>query len=244
MGVDIAIIDSGINPWHSHVQGVEGGIAFRLDAAGRVLRGDDFRDELGHGTAIAGVIREKVPQAGLYAVKIFHRKLEAPMVLLREALEWALAKRVNIVHLSLGTEREEFKLGLARLCRQAYESHTVIVAAARTAEDRLYPATFDSVIGVYWSRDCRENSLVYDPEKPVAFGAYGRPRAIAGLPQEQNFCGSSFAAAQVTGMAAQFLEQNPGAGVLEVKGMLQMAARGGIRKYGTKRARQQKEVYR
>ena len=37
MTVHIAIIDSGINPWHSHVKGVEGGVAFYQDPAGKVL---------------------------------------------------------------------------------------------------------------------------------------------------------------------------------------------------------------
>ena len=34
MTIDIAIIDSGINPWHSHVQGVAGGISFEMAESG------------------------------------------------------------------------------------------------------------------------------------------------------------------------------------------------------------------
>ncbi len=110
--LDIVIIDSGVNPWHSHVQGVAGGISFDLDESGEVLPSDDYRDETGHGTAIAGVIRESVPQARLHAVRIFRRELEAPMAVLQAALEWAVQKRPKMIHLSLGTEREEYRPAL------------------------------------------------------------------------------------------------------------------------------------
>ena len=113
MTVKIAVIDSGINPGHSHVQGVAGGISYHLEASGKVVEGADFRDELGHGTAIAGVIREKNSQAKIYAVKIFHQFLEAPAALLMAAMQWAIRVRVNIIHLSLGTERPAKALSIS-----------------------------------------------------------------------------------------------------------------------------------
>jgi hypothetical protein len=226
--MDITIIDSGINPWHSHVQGVQGGIALQLTESGQVMAGEDFRDELGHGTAIAGVIREKAPHARLHAVKIFHRKLAAPIALLLGALEWAVQQPSKIIHLSLGTELEEYRPELARLCRLAHESNRIIVAAARSPDDLVYPGSFETVIGVCWNREGGQNSLIFHPDKAVEFGAYGRPKPIEGLPQEQNFGGSSFAAARVTAMAAQLLEQNPAAGVGWVKDMLKKKAQGDI----------------
>ncbi len=97
MSPDIAIIDSGINPWHVHVQGVEGGVAFHLNSEGEITEDDDFRDAIGHGTAIAGIIREKVPFARIYAVKIFHEELNAPVSLLLAALEWAIDRNIRII---------------------------------------------------------------------------------------------------------------------------------------------------
>jgi hypothetical protein len=224
MSIDIAIIDSGVNPWHSHVQGIAGGISFERAESGEVLASDDYRDETGHGTAIAGVIREAVPQARLYAVRIFRRELEAPMVVLRTALDWAVRERPKMIHLSLGTEREEYREELDRLCRQAYEQGIVIVAAARSAEDRVYPAVFDTVVGVCWDRACDEGSITFHPGKAVEFGACGRPRPLPGLPQEMNFQGSSFAAARVTALAARKLEQNPEVGTEWIKQTLKTLA--------------------
>jgi len=228
MTVHIAIIDSGINPWHSHVKGVEGGVAFYQDPSGKVLVQDDFMDGIGHGTAIAGIIRKKAPRAVLHAVKIFHEALHAPAALLLSGLEWAVREHVKIIHLSLGTVKEEFRDPLEEICRRAYDEGVMIVAAARGSDDRIFPAAFETVTGVYWNRECDEGSLVHHPGCPVEFGAYGRPRPIPGLPQERNFCGDSFAAAHVTGMAARLLEKTPGAGTRWLKETLAKTANKGI----------------
>lgn len=225
MTIEIAIIDSGVNPWHSHVQGVAGGISFHLGASGEVAAGGDFSDGLGHGTAIAGVIRERNSQARIYAVKIFHQILEAPAALLLAALQWAVQAQIKMIHLSLGTEQQAHRDDLKQLCRDAFKKDIVIVAAARGLEDQVFPAIFNEVIGVYWNHDCEKGSLTYYPEKNVEFGAYGRPRDIPGMPPELNFSGSSFAAAHVTAMAADILKHNPRAGVVWVKEMLRKKAK-------------------
>jgi hypothetical protein len=206
------------------VSGVAGGIAFGLGESGEVVACEDFFDSMGHGTAIAGVIREQVPQARLYAVRIFHGELEAPVAVLQAALDWAVRKRTKMIHLSLGTERQEYRHDLDRLCRQACEQDIVIVAAARTPEDRIFPGAFESVIGVCWDRTCEEGSIVHHPGKTVEFGACGRPRPLPGVPEEKNFRGSSFAAARVTGMAARMLEENPMQGTRWVRQALKRMA--------------------
>ena len=225
MSIDVAIIDSGINPWHSHVQGVDGGLSFRLDRSGRVVVHHDFLDGLGHGTAIAGIIRGKVPSATLHAVKIFHDRLEAPIECLLEGLKWAIEQNMKIIHLSLGTEREGYRTVLEELCDQAYKKDLVILAAARGHDDRIFPAVFPTVIGTYWNRCCEQNGLIHHPENDIEFGSYGRPRAIPGLPERLNFCGHSFAVAHVTAEAAQLLERHPDEGASWVKNNLAKGAR-------------------
>ena len=225
--LDIAVIDSGVNPRHSHVQGVAGGVSLLMDRSGVVVEDEDFCDEIGHGTAIAGLIREKVPRARLHAIKIFQKELRAPTEVLLAALQRAIRMRPKIIHLSLGTERREDRPELDRLCRDAHHKRIVIIASARAPDDEVYPAALGTVIGVYWNQQCEEGSLVYHPGKPVEFGAHGRPRPLPGMPQERNFSGSSFAAARVTAWAAQYLEQNPRAGSRWVKRMLRGQAKGG-----------------
>src|SRR5258706_127108 len=104
----IAIIDSGIHPDHPHVGGIAGGIAIATD---------DYLDRLGHGTAVAAAIREKCPDAELYAVKVFDRRLSANIDVIVRALEWCAATQMDLVNLSLGTanpaHRPAFERGLA-----------------------------------------------------------------------------------------------------------------------------------
>ena len=58
-GVRIALIDSGVNPAHSHVDPIAGGVAFGTGLNGEVLQTSDYRDTLGHGTALAGILKFK-----------------------------------------------------------------------------------------------------------------------------------------------------------------------------------------
>ncbi len=216
----IAIIDSGINPGHPHVGDVAGGLSLDLNPQGEAIKSDDFHDAIGHGTAIAGVIRGKSPDAKLYAIKIFHEALKAPSSLLLAALEWAVRSRMKMVHLSLGTVHEEDRDALKKLCQSAYDKGMVIIAAARSRDDRVFPAVFETVIAAYHHPECDETTLVHHPEGPIEFGACGLPRPLPGLPQELNFRGHSFAAAHITAKVARMLEKNPDAETLWVKGEL------------------------
>ena len=203
----IAVIDSGINPQHPHVGAVAGGLSFDLNPQGEVTTSEDFHDAIGHGTAIAGLIREKAPDAALYAIRIFHKTLKAPSSLLIAALEWAVRSDMEMVHLSLGTVHEEDGEVLRELCGCAYDKGVIIIAAARSPNDRIFPAVFETVIAAYHHPECDENTLVYHPEGPIEFGACGFPRPLPGLPRKLNFRGHSFAAAHVTARIARILEK-------------------------------------
>jgi subtilisin family serine protease len=215
--IEIAIIDSGINAAHSHVGVVAGGVSFERDSDGNVVPGEDFSDLIGHGTAIAGVIREKNPAARLYAVRIFDGELAASSSLLIAALGWAVEEGIGIIHMSLGVESEAAGERLAELCRRAYEKDIIMIASARSRDDAIYPASLETVIGVCQNENCGEDSLIYYPESPVDFGACGLPRALPGLSREMNFRGNSFAAARVTARAASLLAENPGGGASWVR---------------------------
>lgn len=216
MTIDIAIIDSGINPDHPHVLGVAGGCTFAADSQGRPVRRTGFDDGIGHGTAIAGIFREKLPDARLWAVKIFERKLGASFAVLHAALAWAIEAKMNVIHLSLGTTQRRHRKPLEALCRAARENGSVVLAAARSHDDRIYPAALPSVIGVYWNRDCRPGDIVHHPDTPIQFGAWGQPRPLPGLDQRRNFHGSSFAVAHVSVRVAQLLADDEHADSAEV----------------------------
>jgi hypothetical protein len=216
----MAIIDSGINPFHPHVNGVAGGVSFRMDENQNIIQDPDFSDEIGHGTAIAGIVRAMSPLAEIYAVKIFLKKLSAPGALLLTALEWAITNKMEVIHLSLGTERKDCKEHLRRLCREAFNNNIIIVAAGRGPDDGIFPAALPEVVGVYWNRQCRRETIICHPGCNIEFGAYGRPRDLPGIPEDMNFSGHSFAAAQITARIAALLESHPQADVEWVREQL------------------------
>ena len=92
----IAIVDSGIHAEHPHVGGIAGGVS---------LVSDDLIDRVGHGTAVAGAIRERVPDAELYAVKIFHHRLSTKFDVLLRALDWCVENQMDVINLSVGTNK-------------------------------------------------------------------------------------------------------------------------------------------
>lgn len=221
---DIAVIDSGINPWHSHVGEVAGGLSFHPDEEGRIALTASFSDTLGHGTAVAGLIREGAPLSRIHALKIFHGELKASVPVLLSALEWAVREDIKLIHLSLGTAAERWKDRLETLCTEACNRGIVILAAARSAGDLIFPSALPPVIGVYNSPGCGASDLVHHPGSPIEFGACGRARSIPGVPDNVNFSGSSFAVARVTGMVAGLLAGNPDGDAFWVKRKLAESA--------------------
>ena len=97
----IGIVDSGVNAWHSHVRGAVDGCALAVSPDGRIVEHDDFRDRSGHGTAVAGVIREGCADAHLYAVRVFDDAGAAyPSVVARGILR-AAAEGCDYINLSV-----------------------------------------------------------------------------------------------------------------------------------------------
>ncbi|HEY3029224.1 MAG TPA: S8 family serine peptidase [Bradyrhizobium sp.] len=193
----IAIIDSGINPDHPHVGSVAGGV--NISNTGE---SGDYLDRAGHGTAVAGAIREKVPEAELYSVKVFDDALSTNIDVLIRAIEWSIAHRIDIVNLSLGTANPAHRIRFeAALTREV-----VIVSAYEHKGATLFPGSLDTVIGVALDWECpRDTYRVQIRGTRPVFHASGFPRSIPGVPPEQNVSGISFAVANMTGFVAQAL---------------------------------------
>ncbi len=190
----IAIIDSGVHPNHPHVGSVAGGIGIVTD---------DYLDRLGHGTAVAAAIREKAPDAELFAVKVFDLKLSANIDAIVRALDWCVHHRMDLINLSLGTANPAHR---ARF-EPAVASNALIVGAAH-----LLPGTLAGVIGVAPEEACARDVYHY---RDGVFYASPYPRPIPGVPVERNLQGVSFAVANMTGFVARALAAGPREGLRE-----------------------------
>jgi hypothetical protein len=188
----VAVIDSGIHPGHSHVGAIAGGVG--VTEAGFT---DDTIDRLGHGTAVAGAIREKAPEAELYAVKVFDRRLSTNIETILRALEWCIEQRMDVINLSLGTKNPEHREQFERVLA----SGGLVVSAA----GRL-PGSLPSVIGVAPEEDCPRDVYRY---REGVFYASPYPRSIPGVPPAGNLQGVSFAVANMTGFVARTLAVSP-----------------------------------
>ena len=185
----IAIIDSGIHPGHPHVGEIAGAVEITLAGVA-----SDGIDRLGHGTAVAGAIREKAPDAELYAVKVFDRRLTANIDLILRALEWCRDHAMDIVNLSLGTENPAHRDRLLAAVRD-----DLLVVSAGNA----LPGSFSGVIGVLPDPDCPRDVFRYHDGM---FYASPYPRPIPGIPVARNLQGISFTVANMTGMIAGVLK--------------------------------------
>lgn len=194
----LGIIDTGVNPWHSHVQGVVSGMRIYLDGAGKIREDDDFRDLVGHGTAVAGILRQGLPSAELFVVRVFDESLDSYPSLVARALLRAAAAGCEIINLSLGMPPVPGAETLAGACRDVQEAGCLLVAAGHRQRPGLLPAALPGVIGVMAADHLQPGDMVVKSGQPFTYEASGWPRDLAGLPPGGNLWGNSFACARVT----------------------------------------------
>jgi len=202
-GVRIAIIDSGVNPSHPHIERVAGGVA--IDEHGGEHA--DYVDRLGHGTAVTAAIQEKAPEAELYAVKVFDRALSTNVSSLVAGIDWAATAGMHLVNLSLGTSRQVHEQSMREAVGRAAARGTLIVSAYDDGEARWLPGSLPGVIPVRADYTlARDRYRVADADGVTLIYASGFAREIPGVPPERNLHGISLAVANVTGFTARVME--------------------------------------
>lgn len=203
--VRVAVIDSGVHANHPHVGGVWAGMG--VDERGRAH--DDFVDRLGHGTAVAAVIREKAPDAEIFAIKVFDGELAATAQALVAACDLALEKGSHLVNMSLGTANQEHEAALTAAVRRLLSAGIKVIAAGEQDGVRWLPGALPGVwaVALDWTLPREECRSLTDASGATTFRASGYPRPIPGVPPERNLKGLSFAVANVTGwVAARYFE--------------------------------------
>ena len=205
--VRVAVIDSGVHASHPHVGGVAGGIGIHGDGAPY----DDYVDRLGHGTAVTAAIREKAPHAEIFAIKVFDRDLSATGAALVAACDRARSLNAQIVNLSLGTQNPEHEAALAEVVGRLRDGGSVVIAAGEQDGIRWLPGALPGVWAVTLDWTVPRETVRVDrlTHNGAAFRASGFPRPIPGVPPERNLKGVSFAVANVTGVVAGLVADDP-----------------------------------
>jgi subtilisin family serine protease len=206
----VAMIDSGVDPSHPEL---EGAIAERFDTL------DGSGAPHIHGTAVASAIVARArllgaaPEARILAVRAFDSAgaVGAGSTFdILEGLDWGAVKGASVINLSFAGPSDP---AIRRSLDGAYKNGIVLIAAAgnqgRNARP-LYPAADPSVIAVT-ATDAQDKVFAASNRgRHIAIGAPGVDILLAAPDgRYQLMSGTSFAAAEVSGIAALMIERNP-----------------------------------
>ena len=177
-GIKVAVLDTGIDNNHADLVGnIAGGINFVPKNSARPVDPNNWDDDNGHGTHVAGIVAATdneigvvgvAPQASLYGVKVLDRRGSGYLSYVIAGIEWAVVNEMDVINMSLGTTSDVPSLQDA--VDAAYNAGVVVVAAAGNSGDGnsetnevIYPAKYESVIAVaatasddstpYWSSE-------------------------------------------------------------------------------------------
>ena len=221
MRVKIAVVDSGIESFHPGIETVAGGVNLSLDEKGNVIHSDEYEDCGGHGTACAGIIRKKAPNAELYSIRIFDPSLTAHGDVLIAAIEWAIDNKMDVLNLSLGSTDVSYKDRLRDVCIRAVKAGLIIVAAEHNAGLECYPAVFPEVIGVGGGDIYHPDTYFYRDAQAIEFVARGNKQRLCWLDGKEIISdGTSFAAPHITGIIGRLLQENPGRSLSDIRQIL------------------------
>lgn len=228
-GVKIAVLDSGIESSHPMLAGLR--LAddlvfveqdFRLSA----LPGEG-RDVFGHGTAIAGILRQMAPDAQLGSFRVLGDQLRSRSLLIREAARQALELGYDILNCSFGCGREDQVLLYKDWVDEAYSKGRHIVACCNNHDfsKREWPGHFPTVLTVNFT-NCHDPEVFYFRRGGlVEFAAHGQDLEVAWLDgTKKRVTGSSFAAPHLAGLLARLLSFCPDLSPLLAKALLQELA--------------------
>lgn len=225
-GVDVCILDSGVEPSHPLVGHVESAVAVVFDQDGRPeILPDEVGDVCGHGTACAGIVRALAPDCRIHSVRVLGSGATGTGDLILAGLRHALAQGHRVVNLSLSTTKRRFADALHDLADAAYFQRTVLVASAHNMPVESYPWRFASVVSVGSHEDADPLTWYANPNPPVEVFARGVDLDVAWLGGGTLRCtGNSFAAPHIAAISALVMSKHPELTPFQLKNVLYLTA--------------------
>jgi hypothetical protein len=222
----VAVIDSGIDVAHPELAGM---IIDSFDAL------DSDEGAHAHGTAVAGAIVAHArlvgaaPAARILAARAFstkERTPEATTYSINRSIDWAVARGAHVINMSFTGPRDP---SIEQRVAQVRKMGLIVIAAAGNAGPKsgpLYPAAYPNVIAVT-ATDADDK--VFQGANRGSHIAVAAPGVDILLPAPaaayQVTTGTSFAAAEVSGVVALMLERKPDLGPEGVRKVLTGTAR-------------------
>lgn len=266
IGVVVAVIDSGVTAhadlsdrlWTNTKESVDGvdndknGLIDDVNGWNFVGNNNNFTDNYGHGTQVAGIIAARndstgvvgvAPSSKIMSLRVLGDNGSGNTSHVVQAINYAIEKKAKVINMSLGAPYAD-SVALISACNNAIANGIVIVAAAGNSNQDIVsnhfaPANIDGVmaigsIGSSGNKSSFSNygsalALVAPGESIVSTRAGTKGSSNQVLPDgSKNYIigsGTSFASPIVAGAAALVLEKNPNFSVSQVREQLQKSAK-------------------
>jgi subtilisin family serine protease len=225
-GIRVAVIDSGVDAEHPDLAGV---VAESFNAAASPPQPH------AHGTAVAALIAAHgrlmgaAPQARILAVRAFDPKggsAQGTSFAILKGIDWAAAHGARVINMSFAGPPDP---AAHRALEAAHKKGIVLIAAAGNAGPKsppLYPAADPEVIAVT-ATDAHDGLLpVANRGRHIAVAAPGVDLLVA-IPNGgyEVSSGTSYSAAEVSGIAALLLQHKPALTPDKLRGVLLATAK-------------------
>ena len=216
-GVDVAIIDTGIDPNHPDLTpNIGGGECFVSCTGGSCATCWD--DDQGHGTHVAGTVAAAQTGSGLigvaheailWAVKVLDSSGTGSFSDIAAGIRWAAREGHDIANMSLGSTTHSSLIHDA--CQYAYCQGMLLVAAAGNAgtpDSVIYPAAYPECIAVSATDHNDDLAGFSSRGSEVELAAPGEDiTSTAAGGGTATMSGTSMAAPHVTGVGALVMAQ-------------------------------------
>jgi len=224
--VKIAVLDSGVDLTHPLLSGLglEDDLSVVENNSRLSVVPGEGRDVYGHGTAIAGILRQLAPEAKIGSFRVLGEQLRSRTLIIREGARLALERGYHILNCSFGCTREDHALFYKDWIDEAYLRGSHVVAACNNHDftRREWPGHFPTVITVTFTRSDRPDSLFCRKGHLVEFAARGEDIEVAWLAGgSKKVTGSSFAAPHAAALLARLISKAPTLSPLHAKALLQ-----------------------
>ncbi len=221
-GVRVALLDTGVDEDHPELTG-------RITASYELDRSDGGyscvsakgTDEVGHGTACAGIIKRLAPDTELHSIKVIGANARGSSDELAQGLKWAIENKMHVISASLGTLDRRSREKISDLADEAFYNGIVVVAAANNRGQIAYPANLSSVLTVDSEAMDVALSHRYRLRTPIELEANGiyveAPSPGGGT---KFYTGTSFACPHASAIVARILSVHPELQPFEVRSIL------------------------
>ncbi len=227
-GVDVAVVDSGIEDGHPLVGRVDSFAALSFDERAEDsvrLEHGPHQDLFGHGTACAGIIRRLAPDCRLHSVRVLGDRLTGRGPVFAAGVRWALEQGFPVINLSLSTGKEDYHGLFHDLADEAYFRGAALICAVSNAPVPSYPSQYAAVFSVAAHTRRDPEGFDFNPDPPVELGAPGIDVDVAWRGGSTlTATGNSFAAPHVAGLVARILGKHPGLTPFQLKTVLHAVA--------------------